>query len=87
MARETGSLNPPKHIMNKPTKLMKSLGYGKDYAYDHDAPDAFSGASYWPEEMAPQTFYQPTPRGFEARIAERLAHWGRLREERGDDVG
>ena len=86
-ARETGSLNPPKHIMNKPTKLMKAMGYGQGYRYDHDEADAFSGASYWPEEMAPQTFYTPTPRGFEAKIAERLAYWAKLREERGDDVG
>jgi putative ATPase len=82
-ARETGSLMPPKSILNKPTKLMKSLGYGAGYQYDHDNEDAFSGADYWPEEMAPQTFYQPTPRGFEAKIAERLAYWAKLREERG----
>lgn len=82
-ARETGSLMPPKSIMNKPTKLMAALGYGKDYRYDHDADEAFSGARYWPDEMTAQTFYQPTERGFEARIGERLAHWARLREERG----
>jgi len=81
-AKETGSLMPPKNILNAPTKLMKQAGYGKDYAYDHDAPDAFSGDDYWPEEMAPQTFYTPTPRGFEAKIAERLAYWDRLRKER-----
>jgi putative ATPase len=81
-ARETGSLEPPKSILNKPTKLMASLGYGGDYQYDHDAPDAFSGADYWPEEMAPQSFYAPTPRGFEAKIAERLAYWATLREAR-----
>ena len=81
-ARETGSLMPPKSILNKPTKLMASLGYGKDYRYDHDAEDAFSGEDYWPEEMTPQLFYEPTPRGFEAKIAERLAYWQGLREER-----
>jgi putative ATPase len=81
-AKETGSLMPPRNILNAPTKLMKTIGYGKDYAYDHDADEAFSGDNYWPEEMNPQTFYTPTPRGFEARIAERLAHWQKLREER-----
>jgi putative ATPase len=82
-AKETGSLMPPQNILNAPTKLMKSIGYGRDYAYDHNAPDAFSGDNYWPEEMEPQTFYEPTPRGFEAKIAERLAYWQGLREERG----
>jgi putative ATPase len=81
-AKETGSLMPPKNILNAPTKLMKSIGYGKGYDYDHDADEAFSGDNYWPEEMAPQTFYTPTPRGFEAKIAERLAYWQKLREER-----
>ena len=81
-AKETGSLMPPKNILNAPTKLMKSIGYGKGYAYDHDADEAFSGDNYWPEEMNPQTFYAPTPRGFEAKIAERLAYWQKLREER-----
>jgi len=81
-ARETGSLMPPRNILNAPTKLMKSIGYGKDYAYDHNADEAFSGDNYWPEEMAPQTYYTPTPRGFEAKIAERLAYWQKLREER-----
>ena len=81
-AKETGSLMPPKNILNAPTKLMKAVGYGKGYAYDHDAGEAFSGDNYWPEEMAPQTFYTPTPRGFEAKIAERLAYWQKLREER-----
>jgi len=82
-ARETGSLMPPKNILNAPTKLMKSVGYGKGYAYDHDADEAFSGDNYWPEEMEPQTFYTPTPRGFEAKIQERLAYWQKLRDERG----
>jgi putative ATPase len=81
-AKETGSLMPPKNILNAPTKLMKSIGYGKGYAYDHDADEAFSGDNYWPEEMNPQTFYEPTPRGFEAKIGERLAYWQKLREER-----
>ena len=81
-AKDTGSLSPPKTILNAPTRLMKDIGYGKGYAYDHDAEDAFSGEDYWPEEMGPQTFYEPSPRGFEAKIAERLAYWDRLRAER-----
>ncbi|MDH7638914.1 replication-associated recombination protein A [Sphingomonas oryzagri] len=81
-AKETGSLMPPKNILNAPTKLMKQVGYGTGYQYDHDAEDAFSGDNYWPEEMAPQTFYSPAPRGFEAKIQERLAYWDRLRKER-----
>ncbi|MDP9424002.1 MAG: replication-associated recombination protein A [Pseudomonadota bacterium] len=83
-AHETGSLMPPKNILNAPTRLMKQIGYGKDYAYDHDAKEGFSGASYWPEEMSPQTFYEPTGRGFEAKIAERLAYWEEMRRERRD---
>jgi putative ATPase len=74
-AKDTGSLMPPQNILNAPTKLMKEIGYGKGYAYDHDAEDGFSGANYWPEEMTPQTFYTPTDRGTEKRIAERLAWW------------
>src|SRR3546814_20766895 len=73
---------PPQNILNAPTRLMKSIGYGKDYQYDHDAQDDFSGDNYWPEEMQPQSFYAPTERGFEARIAERMAYWERLRAER-----
>jgi putative ATPase len=78
-AIDTGSLNPPASILNAPTRLMKNLGYGKGYAYDHDAEDAFSGADYWPDGMAPATFYTPSPRGAEARIGERLAEWARRR--------
>ena len=81
-AKETGSLMPPASIRNAPTKLMRDIGYGKGYAYDHDADEAFSGADYWPDDMTPQTFYAPSDRGFEARLGERLAHWARLREER-----
>jgi putative ATPase len=81
-AKETGSLMPPAHILNAPTKLMKEIGYGKDYAYDHDADEAFSGADYWPEEMEPKEFYKPTDRGFEARVRERLEHWDKLRREK-----
>jgi putative ATPase len=81
-ARETGSLMPPANILNAPTRLMKDIGYGKDYAYDHDAQDGFSGANYWPDEMTPKTFYSPVERGFEAKITERIAYWDRLRRER-----
>ncbi len=79
MARETGSLMPPMNIVNAPTRLMKSLGYGKGYRYDHDAGDGFSGDNYWPEETIAQQFYQPVDRGFEAKIAERMAYWDSLR--------
>ena len=81
-AQETGSLMPPKNILNTPTRLMKQIGYGKDYAYDHDAEEGFSGADYWPEEMSAQEFYKPTGRGFEAKVAERLAYWDEMRRER-----
>ena len=85
-ARETGSLMPPMNIVNAPTKLMKEVGYGKGYAYDHDAEDGFSGANYWPAEMEPQDYYAPTDRGFEAKLSERLAFWAEKRREidRGD---
>jgi putative ATPase len=81
-ADETGSLMPPKHILNAPTRLMKDLGYGKGYAYDHDAPDAFSGQNYFPDGMARQTFYRPAERGFEREIRKRLDYWAKLRAER-----
>ncbi len=82
VAKETGSVAPPAHILNAPTKLMKELGYGAGYEYDHDAPDAFSGQDYFPEEMSRQRFYEPVKRGFERDIAKRLAYWQKLREER-----
>ncbi|MEO6389025.1 MAG: replication-associated recombination protein A [Croceibacterium sp.] len=82
-ARETGSLMPPQNILNAPTKLMKDIGYGEGYAYDHDAEGGFSGANYWPEEMEPQTYYEPVERGFERQVRERIAYWNKLREERG----
>ncbi|MEO1193064.1 MAG: replication-associated recombination protein A [Pseudomonadota bacterium] len=81
-AKETGSLAPPAHILNAPTRLMKDLGYGKGYAYDHDAADGFSGQNYWPEGMARVPLYEPVERGFERDLAKRLAYWQRLREER-----
>jgi putative ATPase len=80
-ARETGSLMPPAHILNAPTRLMKDIGYGRGYAYDHDADEGFSGADYWPEEMDPQTFYRPAERGFERQVAERMEWWERKRRE------
>jgi putative ATPase len=80
-AKETGSLMPPANILNAPTKLMRDIGYGKGYTYDHDAEDGFSGANYWPDELPPQTFYEPTERGFEKRLAERLAWWEERRRE------
>ena len=83
-ARETGSLAPPANILNAPTKLMKDIGYGKDYAYDHDAPDGFSGDNYWPEDMAPQTYYQPVERGFEREVLKRIEWWDKKRAERRD---
>ncbi|WP_343519459.1 replication-associated recombination protein A [Sphingomonas sp.] len=81
-AKETGSLMPPQNILNAPTKLMKKIGYGKGYTYDHDAEGGFSGDNYWPEEMEPQTFYAPTDRGMEKRIAERMAWWDERRRKR-----
>ena len=78
-AKETGSLMPPKHILNAPTRLMKDLGYGKGYAYDHEAEEGFSGQDYFPEEMERRRFYQPKGEGSEARIKERLERWAALR--------
>ena len=80
-AEETGSLMPPMHILNAPTRLMKNVGYGKGYAYDHEADEAFSGQDYWPEGMERQAFYEPTDRGFEARVRERLDYWEQRRKE------
>lgn len=81
-ARQTGSLMPPPHILNAPTALMKTLGYGAGYAYDHDQPDGFSGQDYFPEEMERMPFYNPPERGFEREIRRRLDYWGRLRARR-----
>ncbi len=81
-AKETGSLMPPKHILNAPTRLMKDQGYGKDYAYDHDAPDGFSGQNYFPENMSRAKLYQPVERGFEREIRKRLEYWDGLRKKR-----
>ncbi len=81
-AKDTGSLMPPKHILNAPTDLMKDLGYGAGYAYDHDTPDGFSGQDYFPDDTARQTFYSPVERGFERELRKRLDYWTRLRNER-----
>ncbi len=81
-AKEAGSLLPPKHILNAPTRLMKEEGYGTGYDYDHDAPDAFSGQDYFPEALGHQTFYDPPERGFEREIRKRLEYWAKLRRER-----
>lgn len=81
-AKQSGSLMPPQNILNAPTKLMKEIGYGEGYSYDHEADDGFSGDNYWPEEMEPQSFYEPEERGFERKIRERIAYWDKLRKER-----
>ncbi|HEX7388653.1 MAG TPA: replication-associated recombination protein A, partial [Acidiphilium sp.] len=81
-AQATGSLAPPAHILNAPTRLMKDLGYGAGYAYDHDAEDAFSGQNYFPDGMARENFYSPAGRGHEAEVKRRLDHWAKLREQR-----
>ena len=82
VAKANGSLPPPRTILNAPTGLMRRIGYGEGYRYDHDEPDAFSGQDYWPENLGRQHFYEPTERGMETRYAERLAWWERLRRER-----
>ncbi len=82
-AKETGSLAPPKIILNAPTKLMKQQDYGAGYRYDHDEPDAFSGQNYFPREMGRESYYSPPDRGFEREVRRRLEHWARLRKDRG----
>ncbi|BCH32594.1 ATPase AAA [Mesorhizobium sp. L-8-10] len=83
-AKQHGSLLPPKHILNAPTKLMKDEAYGAGYRYDHDEPDAFSGQDYFPEKMGRQIFYDPPDRGFEREIRKRLDYWAKLRKERSE---
>jgi putative ATPase len=83
-ARETGSLMPPAHVLNAPTKLMKDIGYGKGYAYDPDTPEGFSGQNYFPDGMERQVFYQPKGEGAEARIKERLDRWAAMRAAKGE---
>ncbi len=84
LAKEHGSLMPPKAILNAPTKLMKQEGYGTGYRYDHDEPDAFSGQNYWPDALGRQEIYKPVERGFERDLRKRLDWWAKLRKERGD---
>jgi putative ATPase len=81
-AKEGGSLLPPKHVLNAPTKLMKTEGYGSGYEYDHDAPEAFSGQDYFPEQLGRRQFYDPPEHGFEREIRKRLEYWAKLRQER-----
>lgn len=80
-AKETGSLMPPAHILNAPTKLMKDIGYGQGYRYDHDSPDGFSAENYWPDTMTQQEFYTPVERGFERQVIERMKYWDKLRNQ------
>ena len=82
VAREGGSLLPPKHILNSPTRLMKEEGYGEGYQYDHDMPEGFSGQDYFPEALGRRTFYDPPDRGFEREIRKRLDYWAKLRREK-----
>jgi putative ATPase len=82
-AKQAGSLLPPKHILNAPTKLMAAEGYSAGYQYDHDTADAFSGQDYFPEALGRQSFYHPHERGFEREIRKRLEYWAKLRKERG----
>ncbi len=81
-AKETGSLMPPMHILNAPTRMMKDLGYAKGYEYDHDTTEGFSGQNYFPDGMARRTFYEPVERGFEREIKKRLDYWAKLRERK-----
>ena len=86
-AKQTGSLMPPKYILNAPTKLMKEQGYAEGYVYDPDTKDGFSGLNYFPEGMARMRFYEPVERGFEREILKRLAYWDRLRKEKNNERG
>jgi putative ATPase len=84
VARETGSLMPPMHILNAPTRMMKDMGYGDGYVYDHDTAEGFSGQNYFPDGMARRTFYDPPERGFEREIRKRLDYWNKLRRRTTD---
>ena len=79
-AEKSGSLSPPLHVLNAPTRLMENLGYGKEYKYDHDSEQGFSGQNYFPDRLAPEKFYQPIERGFEREIIKRLSYWDKLRQ-------
>ncbi len=82
-AGETGSVMPPKIILNAPTKMMKQQDYGSGYRYDHDEPEAFSGQNYFPDTMGREIYYEPAERGFEREVRKRLEYWNKLRLERG----
>ena len=82
LAKETGSIRPPKHILNAPTQLMKNNGYGDGYIYDHDSENAFSGQNFFPDELSRQVFYSPVERGFERELKKRLAYFEKLRSKR-----
>ena len=82
IAKKNAGLSPPKHILNAPTELMKSLGYGKNYSYDHDFANSFSGQNYFPEEMERLSFYKPKETGFEREVKKRLQYWAKLRQEK-----
>jgi putative ATPase len=84
LAKDHGSVMPPKTILNAPTKLLKDAGYGTNYAYDYDEPDGFSGQNYWPEALGRQTLYRPVNCGFEKELRIRLEHWTKLRKLRND---
>ena len=86
-AKQHGSLMPPKIILNAPTRMMKDLGYGAGYAYDHDTAEGFSGQNYFPDDMARETYYRPVDRGFERDVAKRLAYWQKLRDKRAGESG
>ena len=85
-AKETGSLLPPKHVLNAPTSMMKELGYGDGYVYDHGVDDAFSGQNYFPDELSEKRFYEPTERGFEKEIKKRLDYWLKLKKRSTPEV-
>src|SRR6185312_7345674 len=87
MARETGSLMPPKHILNAPTRLMRDLGYGSGYVYDHATEEGFSGQNYFPDTVERRVFYRPTGRGFEREIRKRLDYWDKLRRRASGETG
>jgi putative ATPase len=80
MARDTGSLMPPMHILNAPTRLMRDLGYGSGYVYDHATEEGFSGQNYFPDGVARRNFYRPGERGFEREVKKRLDYWDKLRQ-------
>ena len=84
-AKQNGSLLPPKHILNAPTKLMKAEDYGAGYQYDHDAEGGFSGQNYFPDDMTREQFYTPKDTGFEREIAKRLEYWSKLRAKRSEE--